>query len=344
MDIQSFSLNKIGGRTNLEDAINPITYTAASLPVFVLCDGVGGNSHGEIASSLAAKHFYNELANNYGQVQSTFKTLLQSALIKFQQELKLFISQHPNAENASTTVTVFVISDGKAYLAWCGDSRIYHLRNGNVLYKTKDHSLVAQLVISGEITETEAAYHHQKNIITRCLNKDTDGADIEISVISDIDSGDWFLSCTDGLLEQFTEDKFSIITDTAPPTKNFSKLIDEICNGKTRDNYSMQLVHIGYMSNRKSGSSKKGWLILIAILVAGGLGVYKYFSSANRPSAPTNIIKINQPIKVDTNKNSTTIPDKKNDAVLPIIQKEKKSSPFKKKNRQKLIYTFRFRI
>ena len=167
MSFEIYTLNEIGARANVEDAISP--KTPATQPVFIVCDGVGGNNFGEVASKIAVESFFQTLTTQYININNdtSFKKCLGHSLFKFSNSLLAFIEENPTGKNASTTLTTIVIKGDKASIAWCGDSRIYHIRNGQILYRTKDHSLVQELLNNKVITENEALNHPQKNVITK---------------------------------------------------------------------------------------------------------------------------------------------------------------------------------
>lgn len=157
-----------------------------------------------------------------------------------------------------------LLKDDTAYLAWCGDSRIYHFRNGEILYRTRDHSLVQELVDNKVITEEEAAHHPQKNVITKSLHGKTELEDIQLHVIPHLSKGDFFLLCTDGLLEQCNEPTLKTLfaQDKKDGRTRYDQLINNICSGNTQDNYSMILVR----QNRQK--NKPRWIVftLLALL------------------------------------------------------------------------------
>jgi serine/threonine protein phosphatase PrpC len=286
MTLTAFSLNEIGGRKNVEDAIMPKKFTPESPSLFVVCDGVGGSSFGEVASELATKSYYETLERTTIQSESDFRNALNNSLTLFKQRVQEFVSDNPSASNTSTTLTLLAIHQNKAYIAWCGDSKIFQVRNGKPIFRSRDHSLVAELVAQGVITEAEAVTHPQRNIITRSLNANTKTSDIDITVLTDIQNEDWFLLCTDGLMEQFTESMFPIVLDTFNPGSNYSEVIDKICSGKTKDNYSMYLLHAGKLQS--GGSAKKVLIPLIILALAAG-GWYAYSQLGTKPetvSAP----------------------------------------------------------
>lgn len=280
MNLTAFSLNEIGGRKNVEDAIMPKKYTPGAPQVFVVCDGVGGSSFGEVASEIATKCFYEILEKATIQSETDFRNLLNKSLAKFKEKVDEFVAGTPSAANTSTTLTVAVLQKDRIYIAWCGDSKIFQIRNGLPIFRSRDHSLVADLVEQGVITEAEAVTHPQRNIITRSLNGNTKQSDIDIVVLTDIKKSDWLLLCTDGLMEQFTEDMFPVVLDTFNPGSNYSEIINKICSGKTKDNYSMYLLHIGQPAS--GGSAKKILIPLIVLAVAAG-GWYAYSQLGTKP-------------------------------------------------------------
>lgn len=284
MNLTAFSLNEIGGRKNVEDAIMPKQYNQQSPKLFVVCDGVGGSSFGEVASELATKNFYAIFEKATVTTEADFTRLLHQSLTAFQKEVQSYIAQNPSAAGTSTTLTLLLLQQQKAWIAWCGDSKIFQIRNGSPIYRSRDHSLVAELIEQGVITAKEAESHPQRNIITRSLSANTKPTDIETYTITDIQDHDWFLLCTDGLMEQFTESIFPSMLGSFAAGKNYSAEIDNICKGKTRDNYSMYLVHLSGV--KKKAAAK--WLIpvIAVLLAAGGWFGYQQMSQNKTETSP----------------------------------------------------------
>lgn len=308
MNIRAFTLNEIGGRKNLEDVIMPGKYLPQDPLLFIVSDGVGGSSFGEVASGIAARCYYNLMAKVTIDSAQTFKNKLDEALASFQQQVHDYILTHPAAATTSTTLALLLFSQHKAYIAWCGDSKIYQLRNGTPIYKSKDHSLVAELVSQGVITEKEAHTHPQRNVITRSLSTHTHSSDIAYTVLSDIREGDWFLLCTDGLTEQFTEDHFAAVLFPYNPATDYSEAIDTICRNNTKDNYSMHLLHVNSLKKKAAAKSRLLPILLLLLLIAGGWYAYQQ-SSGNRHT------QILPPMKPDTSKSIMMIHPQKKEAV-----------------------------
>jgi hypothetical protein len=176
------------------------------------------------------------------------------------------VLKNPELGKMATTLTLAVFEKNSIKIGWCGDSRIYHIRNGNVLFKSEDHSYVNFMVKMGQISREDALHHPRKNEILRSLSPNGQ-ANLDIKVLDDIQTGDLILLCSDGFMERMTPKKvwelFLISKKSSIPLE---EQIDEICNGHTRDNYSMWLIEV---ENRKGlfpiDFTSKKLLIVLAI-------------------------------------------------------------------------------
>jgi len=238
-----FCLNEQGKRKNNEDSISPQKGFATSRDrVFIVCDGVGGEHKGEVASEIVSSTVH-QFLQKQKLIKGKERELIQKAVHLANQKLAEYASKYPSAKRMSTTFALVLLSEGSVLAAWCGDTRIHHIRDGKVLWKSKDHSLVGELVRAGELTEEEAMAHPKKNVITRSLNALNYNNTVDYFEIKNYKSGDYLLLCTDGLLEQINEDRiFSILN--AYGEKDKAKGFLQYCHGRTRDNFSMYLVRI----------------------------------------------------------------------------------------------------
>lgn len=286
MKLTTYTLNQIGGRKNVEDSIYPASFQQGSPAVFVVCDGVGGSNHGEVASQIASKMFYEALAGKAIASKDQFEKIIRQTVVKFKDAVDAFVQENPAGNGTSTTLTVAMIVGDLAYIAWCGDSKIYQIRNGNIHYRSLDHSLVAELVKQGVITEEQAITHPQRNVITRSLSQHTKSTDVDVEVLS-IKQGDWLLLCTDGLLEQFNEARFSSMFSIFQKGRNYAGDINAYCEGKTGDNYSMYLVHVDQVAS-KGGKGKT--LLIIGLLIAL-IGGYLFYQQQSTDVSKQTLIK-----------------------------------------------------
>lgn len=125
-----------------------------------------------------------------------------------------------------TTITMAYISEDKLYIGHVGDSRAYLLRDNKFIQLTEDHSLVAEMVKRGSISEEEAECHPQRNIITRAIG--TDEKVITDIIVEDIYKDDILLLCTDGLTNMMNDDEIKeILINKMDLQKNCNSLVNK---------------------------------------------------------------------------------------------------------------------
>ncbi|TDQ09439.1 PP2C family protein-serine/threonine phosphatase [Pedobacter metabolipauper] len=288
--LKIYSLNELGNRKNNEDSIHPPAGEALlGNSLFLVCDGVGGNSKGEVASELACRHF-----NTYFNQNLSSEDLLNDDFINAGREWVIkhfdeYIAQHEGAEDMSTTLTLAYLKKKSIFVAWCGDSRIYLIRDGEIVFQSQDHSLVNELVKRGNITPEEALTHPHRNVITRSLQAKRPYSEIQTDEIFDIRDNDYLLLCSDGLLEKVTPTVLKVLL-TQSDTGDLTEQFQEYCYQKTRDNYSMYLIKLINLNNEpiiigetnkitisKSKLKLKSlWigLIILSIVLIGVLAAY----------------------------------------------------------------------
>ncbi|MCC5945896.1 MAG: serine/threonine-protein phosphatase [Bernardetiaceae bacterium] len=242
------AVNEVGGRQNNEDSIFPENGKAKIQDaVFLVCDGVGGAAKGEIASQIVAQTIGRHI-QNLNQVSSP--PIVMQAFDKAQAEIDKHISQNPESKGMATTLTFLHLHEAGATVAHCGDSRVYQFRKNQILFATDDHSYVNQLLKSGIITPEEAKNHSKKNVITRAMQgnsaKDEDAPKVkpDIHYIQNIEKGDIFLLCTDGVLERFEDEELTHLIAQKLPIENKMAQIKTECEGNTKDNFSAYLIEI----------------------------------------------------------------------------------------------------
>lgn len=201
-------------RTINEDAF----HRDDALGFYVVADGVGGHSKGEVASQEAveqlrmwvggARHDLDALsiraASGDSDARWEIRRLLENGVQSACYMVFGMAELDPDKRGMSTTVSAVLVSGGFCYAAHVGDSRVYRVREGRVLQITEDHTLINYKLKHGLITEEEAETMGGKNVITRAVgHKDyvqVDTADV------DVRPGDRFLLCTDGLHGYFAGD------------------------------------------------------------------------------------------------------------------------------------------
>ncbi len=184
----------------------------------VVCDGMGGASGGNVASTMAIRTITRRLAESYrkGMTIASMQHVLESAIAAANIEIYDAASVEPELRGMGTTLVMAIVIGDRVLVAHIGDSRAYVATAEHKLEQvTKDHSVVQQMVERGQITPEEAKTHPRRNFITRALGvADTVACDFTEFVLPE---GALVLCCTDGLTGLVdTADIAAIIWDTAP--------------------------------------------------------------------------------------------------------------------------------
>lgn len=234
---------ELGQRNNQEDSIFPAFGEATDDDrLFILCDGMGGHEHGEVASQTVCKAMSDTLLSL--SKQSFTDDDLLDALQTAYRQLDCLDNSH--LRKMGTTLCLLYFHQGGLTAAHIGDSRIYHIRpkENRILYQSRDHSLVYDLYQAGEISYEEMRTSPQKNIITRAIQPGEESRVRPAIVhIADIQPGDYFYICSDGMLEQMDNDELCRLLSTdGSDEKKRMQLIAATSDNK--DNHSAYLIHI----------------------------------------------------------------------------------------------------
>lgn len=204
--------------------------------LFVVADGMGGHRAGEVASSIAVETI---LAGDISRIDEAG---LERLILDANHAILAEAEQNPDLNGMGTTVAVLVLFPEKAIVAHVGDSRIYRYTvEGELIRLTDDHSLVAELVKRGELTETEAKDHPQRNMLTRALG--TKGT-IEVETMTlPVRPGDKFLLCSDGLTGMVDEDTIrQVLAGNDAPTVLAEQLVTLAVERGGIDNVTVVIV------------------------------------------------------------------------------------------------------
>ena len=236
-----------GGRQNNEDSIYPLPETVNSnQKLFLVCDGVGGSAKGEIASALACESFQTFFSTFLEGEPS--KEFVDRAVKYTEARFDSYVELHPEAKGMATTLTMVAVGKSGVTLAHVGDSRIYQFRKGKIIYETEDHSLVNALVKLGKITKEEALLHPRRNVIMRAIEGTEHSTEADVALLRDVQEGDYFFMCTDGVLERLWDEDLSHIFSTSANPEEIKDAILAACCGKTRDNFSFYILPVQSVS------------------------------------------------------------------------------------------------
>lgn len=208
---------EIGFRTDVgrkrksnQDAVG-VFQNQKKIKLAIVADGMGGHQAGDVASHLTIS----DLGKAWEESQLTEQEeVIQWLLKSIQNENERIYNKgqtDPNQAGMGTTIVAVVLLDEKVLLAHVGDSRFYLVRKGKIKQITEDHSLVNELVKSGEITKEMADHHPRKNVLVRSIGipgtVEVDLTDLEVIV------GDKLLLCSDGLSNMVSDQEILKIID-----------------------------------------------------------------------------------------------------------------------------------
>ena len=205
-----YDINVGNKRTSQQDAI----YCDQKNGVFAVADGMGGMNSGDLASAKAI-----DCVEEFSvQENKSIEELLRISQLG---NSELFHFQHGNA---GSTLSAMWINDGKSYIIHIGDSRIYHLSNGDFKQITKDHNLAGN-----------------PYVLLRYFGDPSGNFDTHVI---DVSSGDKFLMCSDGLHGEVSDHIIYAIMETSSVEVIVSELMKEVLSTKARDNISMVAIEI----------------------------------------------------------------------------------------------------
>ena len=200
-----------------------------------VADGMGGHNAGEVASGGLRDGLLQETEG-----MAPDKDTLEKAVKAV--NLRLFNRQEEDASltGMGTTLTVLWPADNEMIIAQVGDSRAYLIRDGKMTQMTEDHSMVADMVRRGILTEDQAAVHPMRNYITRAVGTDDD---VDVDIYTERrKAGDRWLVCSDGLYGMMTRAMLAELAGTEDPEEAAEKLMQTALENGGRDNISMVLL------------------------------------------------------------------------------------------------------
>ena len=196
---------------------------------YIVCDGLGGNGNGQIASKLVAETVKESLL----KLKS-----ISEAVQKAEKVLSSYKKKHPKTELMATTVAVAEILNNRILVSWAGDSRVYQFRDGKILFKTTDHTWVADAVKKGVLRSVEALFHPRANEITKSIKDTSKPVKLEQVLIEDIQPNDYFLICSDGITESWIDTDLEELFSDSKTTDEIIEELEKNCNVFSEDNYS----------------------------------------------------------------------------------------------------------
>ncbi len=203
MNFSVHQASHIGNRKFNQDRV-AYAYSNGAL-LLVLADGMGGHLHGELAASLTIETFVESFGRHAHPLLDDPQKFIAATMNHAHERIMRLPHNQDMGGFPGTTCAAVLIQDGRMYWGHAGDSRVYLLRNGEVLARTNDHSVVQHWVESGLISAEEARSHPQRNQITNCIGGIEDTFYAEMGDPVALRSGDVVLLGSDGLWGAFSD-------------------------------------------------------------------------------------------------------------------------------------------
>jgi PPM family protein phosphatase len=309
-----YYLNEVGIRIKQEDYIWPIAGKATVHDkVFIVCDGDGSFYHGGIASKLvcefmAAKVLKFSVQKISGELIDKLLTEARDRLINYAREYRL-------DTDLATTFSMLSLYDQKVLISWYGDSRIYHLRGGEILFRTEGNSLYSEPI--------------KNTTIARGIKADSSPIYAETKWIEDVQGGDYFLLCSKGFIKSVMDDDIKLLVSQNDEamidlTGSFRRLAFE----KTADNYSMYLIKVNEDIKKRGIKSGIISIFILPLAIIAMLITIIYFPKA-RTSHPTREYRNQTSQPVDVLRNDSVrgaiVMSSPRKSILPVTDSIKKN-------------------
>lgn len=190
-----------------EDSYRIITGQDGVPDTFIIADGMGGHSSGDVASNMAVEFAKDYILNN-PEVFSSEESVLDGIRVLIEEANRAIYEKASLSKETlgmGTTFILTIVLNDNLYIGHVGDSRLYLIRDNTIKKLTTDHSYIEELIMNGSITREEAENHPKKNIITRALG--CNESILVDTLVSPINKDDIFVLCTDGLTNMLSEYK-----------------------------------------------------------------------------------------------------------------------------------------
>lgn len=303
------------GKTRRVNEDSMVTFDSPNGRVVAVCDGMGGQNAGDVASQLAVAVIQDILSDN---TFSTPEEAITSSVIAANQAILRKASMNEDMLGMGATCVMLIVKDGKVYYGSIGDSRIYYIANGMIRQITKDQSYVQTLVDAGQITLAEAEHHQDKNQITNALGVEGMTPPVIGQMPITPEPNSTFLLCSDGLSGMINNNTIlnTVSRYDLSLNERARMLVEQANEAGGLDNITVQLVEFPAedMAMSPMGSpsvssaiaqpKKKSHAVLyslitalLVIVVAGG--AYWYFHEDEKPQPKATVTtKVKQKAKV----------------------------------------------
>jgi PPM family protein phosphatase len=247
-----------------------------SPPFFAVADGMGGAKAGEVAARIAAEAFEQERGGDEPP-EAQLERIARAA----NRRIYELATKDESRRGMGTTLTAVRVGDREVSIGHVGDSRAYRFREGRLEQLTRDHSLVAELERTGQISPEAAENHPQRSIITRALGPEPD---VEVDTYTvPVRAEDVFLLCSDGLTGMLSDEEVGSILGRAASLEDAAEALVRAANQSGgKDNITVVLFRVVEDESRDGaeGDTLSGQLSADDVRAAGPVAT----ATATRPA------------------------------------------------------------
>ncbi|MEO6117553.1 MAG: protein phosphatase 2C domain-containing protein [Methylotenera sp.] len=224
MKFTIFQNSRQGPRPYNQDRL-AYSYSKDAL-LLVVADGMGGHKNGEIAAQLAVTTMTEAFQRLAVPMLSSPAKFLIEHIQQIHDMIDQLTQEREMLESPRTTIVAAVVQRGMLYCAHVGDSRLYHFRDGHLLYRTEDHSIVQSLYNKGMIEKGDMSTHPYRHKVYSCLGGDTPPK-IDLSDRHELAEGDTIVLCTDGVWGAVADDHMKRILNNPSINESITELLNQ---------------------------------------------------------------------------------------------------------------------
>lgn len=230
-------------------------------PLFAVADGMGGHEAGEVASEITINTL-NDLAPQSADAEALVRAVVAANLNVIKAP-----SQGVGREGMGTTLTAAILEKERLIIAQVGDSRAYLLHNDSLQQLTRDHSLMADMIEAGQLTEAEARVHPNRSVITRAIGSDPHMQPDLYEL--NVETGDRLLLCSDGICGMIEDHEIASIMRQAPSAQSCAdQLVEAALAAGGFDNATAVVVDVeGFKAVREKKQARKSKALAIGVIV-----------------------------------------------------------------------------
>ena len=250
MKFTIFQNSRQGPRQYNQDRL-AYSYSKDAL-LLVVADGMGGHRHGEIAAQLAVTTMTDAFQRLAVPMLSSPAKFLIDHMQQIHDMIDQLTQERELIEAPRTTIVAAVVQRGVLYCAHVGDSRLYHFRDGHLLYRTEDHSIVQSLYSKGIINKDDMSTHPYRHKVYSCLGGDVPPK-IDLSDRQELAEGDTILLCTDGVWGAVTDEQIKRILNSPSITDGVTTLLDVAENTSQDQGDNMSAIGLQWGDKQSNG-------------------------------------------------------------------------------------------